>query len=57
MKWYKRSKWKLEYQGFTYEYDTARQLGQMVRESGSKMPNLYDPDCTDHEDYNEGVRN
>ncbi len=53
MRWSKRCKWKVNYRGFTYEYDTASELGAMVRDSGSGMPNPYEPDCTDYDDYNE----
>lgn len=55
MKWHKRGKWKINYKDFTYEYDTASELGKMVKESGSRMPNPYDPSCTDYDDYNEAT--
>lgn len=52
-KWTKRCKYKLEYDGFTFEYETASELGRMTFESGSKMENPYDPNSTDFDDFND----
>jgi len=55
MGWNKGKKWTIHYGRYTYEYETAKELGKMVRESGSRMPNPYSPDCTDYDDYIEAV--
>ena len=52
-KWTRCCKYKLECDSFTFEYDTASELGRMVFESGSKMENPYDPSSTDFDDFND----
>lgn len=56
-RWYRKNyKWKVTYRGFVFEYDTAEELGKMVAESGCGMPNPYEPDNTDYDDFLEGFR-
>lgn len=52
-RWYKENKYRCEYKGFVFEFDTASELGRMVAESGCSMSNPYDPDCTDYDDFEE----
>ncbi|NRB79168.1 MAG: hypothetical protein HRU38_10935 [Saccharospirillaceae bacterium] len=49
--WTKKTKWCLSHENFTFNYDTATELGKMVGESGCNMPNPFDPDCTDFDDF------
>ena len=51
----KKCVFTLEYKEFFYSYNTAYELGKLVKESGSNMPNPFDPDCTDFDDFNQGV--
>lgn len=53
--WHKEYKWQIKYKGFIYNYDTAKELGCMVAESESRMPNPYDPQCTDYDDYQQAI--
>lgn len=52
-KWTKRCKYKLECDNFTFEYDTASELGRMAFESGSKMGNPYDPNSTEFDEFSD----
>jgi hypothetical protein len=56
MGWSKDKKWKIKYEcssgAYTFEYDTAKELGELVRDSGCRMPNPYEPDNTDYDDFN-----
>lgn len=47
----------IEYENYTFKYDSAEDLGRMVKESGCKMPNPFEPDFTEHDDFNEGYWN
>jgi len=53
-RWYKKNYYTLECNDFVFEYETAYELGVMVRESGCKMPNPYEPDNTDYDDFING---
>ncbi|MGL5728653.1 MAG: hypothetical protein ACRCYD_12490 [Plesiomonas sp.] len=55
-RWHKETKNRCKYKGFAFEFDTAAELGKMVAESGCPMPNPYDPDCTDYDDFTEAFR-
>lgn len=55
-KWNKETKHRCKHKGFTFEFDTAAELGKMVAESGCPMSNPYDPDCTDYDDFLEAFR-
>lgn len=52
-RWHKETKHRCKHKGFIFEFDTATELGRMVAESGCPMPNPYDPDCTDYDDFAE----
>lgn len=52
-RWHKETKHRVKHKGFTFEFDTAAELGRMVAESGCHMSNPYDPDCTDYDDFAE----
>lgn len=51
----KRCEFKLGYNGYTFEYDTAKELGELVLSSGCKMPNPYEPMHTEFDDYDEAI--
>lgn len=53
MGWTKRKKFRYRHDNFIFEYDTARELGQLVRESKCGMPNPYEPNSEDYDDFNE----
>lgn len=54
MRWSKRKRWCIHCGEFTFRYDTAFELGQLVAQSGCKLANPYDPVCTDFDGFNEG---
>ena len=51
--WEKEPLHKIKYKRFTFYYDTATELGRMAFESGSKMPNPYDPINSEYDEYDE----
>lgn len=51
--WEKEPLYKVKYNRFTFHYDTATELGRMAFESGSKMPNPYDPINSEYDEYGE----
>lgn len=51
--WKKQTKHKMKYKQYTFYYDTAEELGRMAFQSGSKMPNPYDPINCDYDEFNE----
>lgn len=53
--WTKKAKWSYQYKNFTFDYDTAAELGRIVAESGCDMPNPFDPSTTDFDDFTEAV--
>lgn len=53
-RWFKKTEFSVTYKDFTFEYDTAGELGSMVKESGCKMPNPYDPSNTEFDEYFDG---
>lgn len=56
-KYYREYQHKIKYKcGFSiyvFEYDTAVELAKMVKESGCKMPNPYEPGHIEYDEYNE----
>ncbi|MCG3884140.1 hypothetical protein I3271_05520 [Photobacterium leiognathi] len=52
--WKKNPEHTITYRQYTYNYDTAYELGVFVFESGSGMPNPFEPDFTEYDDFNEG---
>ncbi|MEZ8862540.1 hypothetical protein [Vibrio sp. 10N.247.311.51] len=54
--WFKKAKHSYKHKGATFEWDTAAELGEMVAKSSSSMPNPYDPNCTDFDDFAEAFR-
>lgn len=53
--WRYTPQFKVEYRGFTFQYDTAQEFGTMVAESRCGMANPYEPDTTEFEDFMEAV--
>lgn len=49
-----KEKYKLTYKGIVFLYDTTYELGCLVRESGCKMENPYEPDFMEWDDFNSG---
>lgn len=52
-RWYRRAKYRYEYNGFVFEYDTATELGRMAAESKCGMPNPFDPSTVEFDMFNE----
>lgn len=52
--WHKEPEHTIKYKNYIYNYDTAYELGKFVFESGSKMPNPYEPDFIEYDQFNEG---
>lgn len=49
--WRKKKKFRVEYNDYVFEYDTAVELARMVKESKCRMPIPYEPMTTDYDDW------
>lgn len=47
--------YKIEYKGYIYCYDTAIELANMVKETGTQMENPYEPHHVEYDIYNRYV--
>ena len=50
-----KCKWRYQFENIVFEYDTAYELGQLVAQSGRYVPNPYDPNNTDFDDFTYGL--
>jgi hypothetical protein len=49
-------KYRYEVNGVSFYWDTAKELGKLVAESGLYLANPFDPGTTDFDDYIESYR-
>ncbi|ELB2755754.1 hypothetical protein QNF07_004079 [Vibrio alginolyticus] len=50
-RWWKKTKYTIEYKGYVFEYDTAEELGRMVAQSGCGMENPFEPDTVEFDQF------
>ena len=50
-RWWKKSKYAIEYKGYVFEYDTAEELSRMVAQSGCGMENPFDPNTVEFDQF------
>ncbi|HCG5913205.1 TPA: hypothetical protein NJ057_003865 [Vibrio parahaemolyticus] len=50
-RWWKKTKYTIEYKGYVFEYDTAEELGRMVTQSGCGMENPFDPNTVEFDQF------
>ncbi|HHX8304440.1 TPA: hypothetical protein ACVO0J_002338 [Vibrio diabolicus] len=50
-RWWKKSKYAIEYKGYVFEYDTAEELSRMVSHSSCGKENRFDPNNVEYDQF------
>ncbi|HHC7290417.1 TPA: hypothetical protein ACN382_003916 [Vibrio parahaemolyticus] len=53
-RWWKKTKYTIEYKGYVFEYDTAEELGRMVAQSGCGMENPFEHYTVEFDQFYDG---